>query len=560
MAVTCKVSVVDVNGRPLAGARVRLGPAGGLTDPAGRWSADLDLDPARLVTLEVDHGQHVAERCAFTGLPGRASWDNALVTPTVSGQEVLLAVRLGRMDTAPTVNLPAEQVAALMRTPARDPGGVLLTGVPRFPGVFGYARHWNDIRAVQVPRAQLLPPKPVAPGTRGWKRLQSDTAHADLAAFGRFYWLEYAPRPSRPRYAVAVWSPNLSDETPPPTLDYVVFYSPTTENEEYRGVAYPYGLVSQAAPFQKYMELAKKYLLDEFFFAYEMVAQHNRAVLVMPIADYGDLGPFSSGEGLLRALREIGLFLHRQCRTSRLGLRPPRSAHPMELAGPNLRSNTAAVVSEGFGAAPAVGRVAVAGFSTGITAVKTLMCERGWDISTVELWSTARGLCTPVAKRRNVTLDSTLWGVPAGGGVIPSGAWRESWQELWDLDGFHPSAGGWSPYLDLLQRWLGENGSRVLRSYHTSSRVPPNPLTDPHSVWKHLTGPKLDVRITLPPVAGIGAAQQLQNDRWTSVTAQDAYLGGGSDEEPVFIDPHHTTPRVGFPHALSLSKVGRAVR
>nr|BFE79270.1 hypothetical protein GCM10020093_018710 [Planobispora longispora] len=62
------------------------------------------------------------------------------------------------------------------------------------------------------------------------------------------------------------------------------------------------------------------------------------------------------------------------------------------------------------------------------------------------------------------------------------------------------------------------------------------------------------------PVTGIGAAQQLQNDRWTSVTAQDAYLGGGSDEEPVFIDPHHTTPRVGFPHALRLSKVGRTVR
>nr|BFE79269.1 hypothetical protein GCM10020093_018700 [Planobispora longispora] len=152
----------------------------------------------------------------------------------------------------------------------------------------------------------------------------------------------------------------------------------------------------------------------------------------------------------------------------------------------------------GFGAVPAVGRVAVAGFSTGITAVKTLMCERGWDISTVELWSTAKGLCTPVAKRRNVTLDSSLWGVPAGGGVVPSGAWRESWQELWDLDGFHPSAGGWPPYLDLLQRWLGENGSRVLRSYHTSSRVPPDPLTDPHRVWKHLTGPKLDVRISLP--------------------------------------------------------------
>lgn len=210
-----------------------------------------------------------------------------------------------------------------------------------------------------------------------------------------------------------------------------------------------------------------------------------------------------------------------------------------------------------FGPMPAVGKVAVGAFSTGITAVKTLMCEKGWDFSTVELGATGKGQCTPTTRRRRVTLQSTLWGVPAGNGVTPTTAWRESWRELWDLDGFHPASGGWPPYLDLLQRWLGENQNRLLRSYHTSSRVPPNALTHPHPVWKYLTGPKLDVRITLPPVAGVGGAQQLQNDRWTSVTADDLYLAGGSDEVPVFIDPHATTPRVGFPHALSLSKVGR---
>jgi hypothetical protein len=120
------------------------------------------------------------------------------------------------------------------------------------------------------------------------------------------------------------------------SLDYVVFCSPTTANEEYTAATYPYGLVFKENPFQKYLELAKKYMLDEFFFAYEMVAQRNRAVSVMPIGNAGDLGPCLSGEGVLRLLREIGLFLHRQCRTSRLGVRPPTDS-PIELAGPNMR-------------------------------------------------------------------------------------------------------------------------------------------------------------------------------------------------------------------------------
>ncbi|WRZ91541.1 carboxypeptidase-like regulatory domain-containing protein [Streptomyces sp. NBC_01007] len=536
MATRYTVTVIDVNNRPLANAQVTLGTISGVTDGAGRWSTDATFDPAQPLTLKVDHAYHVLEKSTFTGLPGVAEWDNPLVTPVSSGTEVSLGVRLGRMDTSPVLKLTDEQVAALMKTPQRDPDAVRLFDVPRFNGVVGYHLHWNDQKEVQVPRAQLLPSKAVAPGTRSWHRLLSKGEDADLAAYGRFYWLEYAPRPSRPRYAVAVWSPNLPFPVPPPALDYVVFYSPTTQNEEYKDATYPYGLVNASAPFQKYMELAKKYLLDEFFFAYQMVAQRNRAVLVMPIANYGDLGPFASGEGLLRALREIGLFLHRQCRTSVKGVRPPRPSNPSELAGPNLRSNTPAILDDSFGSVPAVGSVAVSGFSTGITPVKSLMSENGWAVS----------------------LDSMLWGVPAGPGAMPQSVWRKTWRELWDLDGFHPATGGWPPYLDLLQRWLTEQPDRVLRSYHTSSRVPPNPLTDPHKVWKYLAAPALDIKISLPWVEGIGNAQQLQNSHWTSFTARDLYLidGEGQDQLPLFIDAHHTTPRVGFPHALKLTKVG----
>jgi hypothetical protein len=533
MVITCTVAVVDVNNRVVPGASVSLGTARGTTDPVrGLWTTP--VDPSGSLTLDVDHPYHARENCVFVGDLRTSAWNNALVSRDLNGSDVVLTVRVGRMDTAPTTTRSAGDLAALMKTKPRDPGAVLLFKPPRFPGAFAYSLHWNDQREVRVPRPELLPAASVAPGTKGWKRFQSDPVIADLAAFGRFYWLEYAARPSNPRFVVAVWSPNLPFEMPPRSLDYVVFYSPTTANEEYAAATYPYGLVYTAAPFQKYLDLARKYLLDEFFFAYEMVAQRSRAVLVMPIGNAGDVGPWGSGEGLLRLLREVGLFLHRQCRTSRLGLRSP-IASPVELAGPNLRTTTTPIVATSFGAVPAVGKVAVAGFSTGLGPIKQIMPDAGW----------------PVA------LGSGLWGVPASSGDDPMRAWRRSWRELWDLDGFHPATGGWPNYLNLLHRWAREDESRVVRSYHTSSRVPPDPLHDPHEVWKFLRGARLDVERTLPPVAGIGRAQQLQNDRWTSVTMDDAYLHGSSDELPPFIDPHHTTPRVGFPHALRLTALGR---
>lgn len=90
------------------------------------------------------------------------------------------------------------------------------------------------------------------------------------------------------------------------------------------------------------------------------------------------------------------------------------------------------------------------------------------------------------------------------------------------------------------------------------SRVPPNPRTDAHPIWKYLRGTKLDVERVLPSVAGIGTAQQLQNRRWTSLIMDDSYLSGGSNQLPEWIDPHHTTPRIGFPHALRVTDtVGR---
>lgn len=534
MPLTCTVVVCDANDAPVVGAEVKLGSSQGSTDHAGRWSTSV-ADPALAGLLRVNHPYYATEVEAYAGDLRTESGANPLVRRTAAGSDVMLTVRLGRLDTCPTADLSADEIKRIMGTKARDPHVALLWRVPRFfPGVHGYRGHWDDIREVWRPDPLLLPDGPVDTLPAGWARFAHDTVKVDFAALGRFYWLEYAAQPSDPKYLVAVWSPNLANSAPLQSLDFVVFYSPHTGPYT---ATYPYGLINPEFPFQQYFDLGKKYLLDEFYFAFQLLARRNQAVLVMPICKAGDWGSFASGEAMLRLLREVALFLHRQARTSSLGVRPP-TAGPEELAGPNLRRYAAIPLrSTDFGAVPAVGKIAIAGFSTGIKPVKDLMSDKQWS----------------------APLGSTLWGVPAGEYADPRRAWTIAWRELWDLDGFHPETGGWRAYLDLLLPWFRADDGRVLRSYHSSSRVPPDPLTDSHPVWKYLRGRGIDVDRPSPPATGPLWARVLQNDRWTSLRMADAYVNRGpKGEQPPFLDAHHTTPRIGFPHAVSLTTVGRA--
>ncbi len=61
---------------------------------------------------------------------------------------------------------------------------------------------------------------------------------------------------------------------------------------------------------------------------HELAARQNPAVIVLPICAHGDWGPFASGSGILRLLREVAVFSHRECRTSSLGSPPDRIWRP----------------------------------------------------------------------------------------------------------------------------------------------------------------------------------------------------------------------------------------
>jgi hypothetical protein len=137
----------------------------------------------------------------------------------------------------------------------------------------------------------------------------------------------------------------------------------------------------------------------------------------------------------------------------------------------------------------------------------------------------------------------------------PEGAFNASFRELWDLDGYHPQTGGWPAYLDMLDRWCGDN--RTLRLCHSGGRVPQHPKTDPHRLWKRLIGEGVTVDRSLGPVPGMGAAQELHGKRWSVVSFDDAYIETAPQAgTPPLSDAHHATPKVAFSHVTALSPIG----
>jgi hypothetical protein len=474
----------------------------------------------------------VTETARFDADLATGPWDNPLVSRTQIAQDVVLRCRVGRLDTCLTDQISEDDLTRMATRPPADPQKALLFDWPRDQSVRAYRFQWNDARIVQSARAELLPDPPKSPLSKGWSRFLSDSTTVDVAALGRFYWLDYPSRPRDAAHTVALWSPNLSNPTPLETLDFNVFFTPST----YKYVArHPFGLVPNTKPAdQQYMSLGGKYLLDEYFFVHQLLARRNRSILVAPICNQGDWGPFQSGEGIYRLLREAALFLHRQCRTSLTGVKPPTSNG---LAGPNLRHSGLLSKSTAFGSVPSVGRVVIGGFSAGIDPVKKILAPARYG------WSVNR--------------TAQYWGAPPSNLGSAEEAWQRAWTELWDLDGNHPGPGAWSNYLKRLGEWYAEQPDRRVRLYHSSGLR--DATTDNHVFYKQLlSGERNPLSRTMPASAGMGAASILQGARWTVVRLDDAYIDGGpATETPPFSDAHHTTPKIGFSHATGLTQVGK---
>ncbi|KOV58156.1 carboxypeptidase-like regulatory domain-containing protein [Streptomyces sp. MMG1121] len=527
------VAVEDVNGLPVPGATVVLDAASALTGTDG--TAAFDLDPAAGRTITVSQPFYVTERAEFRdGGLARGRWNNALLRRQTAGATLRLTVRLGRWAGAPTVLLTEEQLAA-MALAGGDPHGALLMKLPSDPSRLAYRQQWNAPLPVELAQPVLLPERPPAHGTTGWRRFNSTpaTPPADIAALGRFFFVTCpgdTAAPKDPTYAAAVWSPNLNLTAPPDTLDLIVFFSPHTLGWT---PPYPFG-VSKGVPGadQAFVMIGTRYLTADYAFAYNLIARRRQAIVVMPLCRKGDWGPFACADGLFRLCREVLHFLHRECRTSTAGLTTVGGIDRVHwLAGASLRAPGAGVWADGFGLPPSPGRIVVSGFSTGIAPVKQVL---------------GGGPLTG--------FDRGQWGCPD---AASRDAFAAAWQEIWDLDGFHPATGGWPNYLNLLNGWYHPGGPRELRLIHSSGRVPPDAGTSDHPLFKRLRAEGVTVDRRVPTTPGIGGARELHGRAWSAVALDDPYIGNDPPVgTPALGDAHHATPKVGFSHCAALSRVG----
>ena len=268
-----------------------------------------------------------------------------------------------------------------------------------------------------------------------------------------------------PQYTVAVWPPNINHDGPLELLDMVVFFSPHTGSYT---TSYPFRLLpnTKAPPDQQYMTLGSKYLLQEYGFAYNLIARRRQAVMITPMCKAGKWGPYSSGEGIFRLCREVALLLHRECRTSNLGLTSVGGVdRKFRYAGGSLRSPGASIWSNVFGLPSKPGGIAIGGFSTGIAPVKSIM--QTWRVGTSE----------------GPTFSQQYWGCA---GSSDEQIFNSAWMELWDLDGFHRETGGWDNYKSLLNRWAQKDSKQMMRFFHSLGQ--PDPKADKHPLWDMLFG------------------------------------------------------------------------
>jgi hypothetical protein len=519
--------VVDANGLPVSGATCSASPGPTATSDAD--GAATVAVGAGQVSLTVSHPQYVREDAVFADI-ATGDWNNSLYQKVAAtASTITVRVTVGRCAVAPTVEISEDRARALAKAHV-DPGGVLLFAPPAFPPpARAYRFQWNATLKVRLPDARLLPPTAPPSTAHGWDRFQTKTsADVPLGDRGRFFWLLYPASGPNP-FVVAIWSPNLPAPHPLPALDFITFFSPTTGGY---AATYPYGLLYAGegkAADQQYMSLGTKYLLAEYGFAYELAARGGAPTLVMPICRRGDWGPFASSEGLLRLLREVAVFLHRECRTSVLGSSQPGYDVSYRLAGGSLRSGTG-IRSSYFGPVPPIGKVALGFFSTGAAPAKSVLAGQ----------SLAQAY------------PSAGWGVPPQPGQDAAAAWKQASREIWDMDGFHPATGGWPNYLNLLRDWYKADPSRGFHLCHSSGRVPPPPMSYPG-----LLGERPGPLWTVPSAAGFGDGHELHSDRWSVVSFDDAYVANGDPTVmPALPDAHHATAMVAFAHDLSLTNVG----
>ncbi|MDI1478671.1 hypothetical protein [Polyangium sp. y55x31] len=467
--------------------------------------ADVPTGKTSDVKITVSHPEFFKEETSID--TSGSHWTNPTcgVTPTTNPATTPLQVKfvLGRMQKAPTVGFQTkDQLRALMGSPT----GVLLNETLRNPGEFDYRALFNQKKnrflAISHPISKdsnAIHPIVKDPHADNWGRVHHAHFTVDPSTQGRFRWVEYGK--GTQRFAVAIWIPEVyfANNTTS-KLDFIVFYSPTTNLPQYtlpRGQQYPYGLKG-TDPWQPYIAgLGQSYLFNAHFLSYQLLAAQKRAVLVMPINNFGEWGPFSDRAGVHRLLAEAAHFVHKQ--------RPW-----------NIDGTFKGPLQDKHAPIPGIGKVVISGFSSGHVPIDRLISPRKEARAFNPLFYTADAASFP-----------------------------KVWKEIWDLDLALGSATvDWEKKL---MNWLGTDPTRRFRMYHSEYTA---------ERWRPSAGKTLSPRQTINKkgtAVGVEAEEVYATDgRWSAVYFSNLFLQGSKDDNNVDGPwlPKFTTDKKGHPENI----------
>lgn len=496
--------------------------------PDDVWTVAVSIIP-------IDHNNDLVR---VRKVEGSSEWqiDNPACRINQSGNDLSIDVMVGRLRSAPTVYIPDQQIPKI----AGNPSGVLLKKDNQ--GLIYHSLFADSYKPFFRLDHPIFEPK-IKENASEWDRLRYVSRdEIDPNKSGVFFHLEYGAVQNGPRLFLSLYLPSPGKRN---ALDYVVFFSPSTaipnrfpiDKPPFRG-NYPYGMTAKTD--QSYPRHSQGYLFNGAHLVHQLLAAESNAVIVMPLAPYGDWSVFQTRAGLYRLLLECNLFLHREYFTTQHALVRP-SWPEYARAGGSVHLPTgmgAGVASSIFGRfepVPPIDRVAVAAFSDGCKALQKLLIDTAGKLP------------------KEYNYERFGANVSAFEGVF---------KEVWDIDGAHPAYHGYEAFEKALSAWY-KQGNRRFRLYHTSngseatggerdsmSYEALKPLRKPSDIVN-------EVSVTKNGASYWAKERHAADRQWSCVRFEYGFLSSDNPSNkarPYWMkdDAHHFVPKIAFGHAAHL--------
>jgi len=544
------ISIVD----PSSLLKTSLLPVGSETSGTGKTYQIFDIVNLKKLGITVAHPQYAGRSLEITLDSNTGNWSTnarsvyfGIYSPSTITSSIVPTVEIPllRVRRSQTRRLAVPGPTGTAEGVLDDPGAIWLNPSGQVVGLTD-----GSISGYPV----VVDPTLSKDETKSdWGRFNSASKGVDpsTATGGTWFdWLEYGD-PGTTKWLMAIWVIGRAGAKPNPnTTDVVVLYSPNTAFSLYAPKdVYPYKrkfilnkLTNNLVLVQPYPNLAYRYLAPggtsgkdgkDFGFAYQAMAAERSLVLIMPIQFFGFWGPVLAQDGLARMIQEVLLYV---------GDNTVNATQPFSVFGQYQR--------------PRLGRIALAGYSAGMSDVRLLLKTSTYQA----LASTYAALASKAtgADRANYSdMAQRLRALPESMWASPADLFTKNCREVYSIDGFFQ--GDNKSFQNEMGDWFTRTDDAMLRIYATDGRFKESEV---------ITGTKLDdvFRGVSPQVMGkppLASKEFHRSDARASFAwFTEAFMTfKGVDFMPDAtnpdIDAHHTIPRVVLSHAISLSRFAK---